>query len=118
MSEPQSVTLSNLAEGAAEELFGAAFRQVLENIDDPNTDWKKPRRITLSITVYTDELRKNGEIEVAVNTKLPGVKPVNTRIFMGRHLGKLAAVEALHQEEMFPQPKGRPASVVASGEKA
>jgi len=112
-ASPQTVNLTNLAEGAAGELFDAAFKKVLENIDDPNTDWKKPRRITLQITVYTDELRKNGEIEVACNTKLPGVKPVNTRIFMGRHLGKLAAVEALHQEELFPQPAGRPAAVSA-----
>lgn len=118
MSEQQEVMLETLADGAAKDLFESAFRQALENIDDPNTDWKKPRRISLVFTIRTDETRKMGDVEVACSTKFPGVKAVGTRIFMGKVKGRLAAVEALHQEEMFQQSKGAPSGVIEGGAKA
>lgn len=113
--EIRTVDLSTLAGGAAAELFASAMNAVLENMDDPNTDCKTPRRIALTFTFKPDEDRRASAVEVGCTTKLAGVRGVPTRIFIGRHRGSLAAVEALRQEEMFPTPAGRPNAVVITG---
>lgn len=112
--DPKNVTLSNLADGVAEELFQAAMRRVLENLDDPNTDAKPVRRITLTLTFKTDEERRSAALDVACATKLAPMKPHGTHVFIGRHAGSLMAVEALRQEEMFPEPASKP-TVVRGG---
>lgn len=115
---PQLVTLSTLSDGAAEELFQAALSQLLENVQDPNTDAKAKRSILLRIDVRADENRRAAQLDIACATKLAGVRPVGTRIFLGRHQGSVAAVEQLHQEEIFPKPAGgpRPVEVAKGGE--
>lgn len=111
--EPNLITLQNIGNGAAEELFQAALSAALENIDDPNTDPKAKRAVTLVFTFKTDEDRRAGYVEIACGTKLAGIRPVSTRVFIGRHEGMLAAAQAPRQEEMFPQPKGKPEIVTA-----
>lgn len=116
--EPNLITLSGIANGAAEELFQAALRDALKNMDDPNTDWKTPRTIRLSFTMRTDEQRRAGDVEIECTTKFPGIRSVGTRVFFGRHEGQLAAAEAPRQEEMFPQAAGRPQAVAPATEVA
>lgn len=113
--QPRTLTLSNLADGAAEELFQQALARVLENVDDPNTDAKARRVITLSFTVTPDEDRRTGKVAVSCSTRLAGISPMRVNIHIGRHDGRVAAVEALHQEELFPQPQARPALVTGQG---
>ena len=43
----EKLTLSNLGNGAAVELFGIELRRVLKDVMDPNTDPKAVREITL-----------------------------------------------------------------------
>lgn len=111
MNETIRVSLSNLSDGAAEELFALAFAQVLANIDDPNTPWKAKRAITLSFEFTTDEERRHAWVDIAYATKLAAAKPATTVLHLGRHKGELAASEAMRQEDMFPEPAGRPAAV-------
>lgn len=116
MNEPRTITLESLADGAAEELFADALRRVLENIADPNTDWKKERKIVLTIGLNAnDDDRRNGNVSVSCKTTLVGVKDVSTQVYYGKHEGILGAVEAPRQIDMFPNPVGRPKAVEAAG---
>ena len=115
MSDPRLVTLSGLAQGAVEELWQAALAQVLENIDDPNTAADTKRKIGLEFVVEPDESRKSAKITFRSTVKVAGVRAVGTSVFIGKHEGRLAAVEAIPQEELFPRPAGKPALVQGGG---
>jgi hypothetical protein len=107
MSEVEVVTLSNVGDGAALELFQAAFGRVLENVADPNTDWKAKRKVTLEITVTPNEDRNASEIGIKCNTKLAGLKGVETYVHLGRHAGQLVAVENNpKQQRLFDEAPG------------
>lgn len=115
MSEPNAleepVTLVSLAGGAAVELFQEEFNRVLKNIDDPNTEAEAARIITLKVTIKPDEDRAVGRVTVAASSKIAGVKPAGSVIYMGRHRGTLVAVEHNPKQiEMFktPQPRIEP----------
>jgi hypothetical protein len=87
------LTLSTLADGAALELFQAELDRVLRNIQDPNTDAKPTRKITLEVSFHPDEAREVGEVKVKVSARLAGSKGAKTRVFFGRHKGQLVATE-------------------------
>jgi hypothetical protein len=101
---PKTVTLESLHDGAAGEMWAAALARVLENIADPNTDHKTKRAITLSFVFAADEERHVGDVQVSCQTKLAGMKGVQTVIFIGKHEGRLVAVEQPRQQDMFPVP--------------
>jgi hypothetical protein len=114
-ADPRLVTLAGLASGAVEELWQAALAQVLENIDDPNTDADTKRKIALTFDIEPEESRKSAKITFRCAVKTAGVRAVGTSVFIGRHEGRLAAVEALAQEELFPRPAAKPALVSGGG---
>ena len=106
--------LDTMCEGAAAELFDAALQEVLDNIDNPMTDVKQPRVITLKLTMRPlGEERRSCMASVSCSTKLAGVRPVSAAVSIGRHEGKMTAIEALKQEELFSSPVGRPTGLVA-----
>lgn len=111
MPDPRMVTLASIGEGALEELFQECLRKVLSNIDDPNTDPKARRQIVMTFGITSEEDRRSAKVDMACTAKLAGAKAMSVNVFIGRHEGELAAVEAPKQEEMFPQPVGRPAAV-------
>lgn len=87
------VTLDNLAEGAAAELFQAELEKVLRNIADPNTDPTAIRRVTLTVGIQPDEDREVGEVAVKASSKLAGPNGARTRVYFGRHQGAFVASE-------------------------
>lgn len=89
----QTVKLETLAGGAVRELFQAELERVLENIADINTDPQVARTITLSVTLKPGPKRESADVKVKCASKLAGIVTVNTQLFMGRHQGKLVAVE-------------------------
>lgn len=99
--------LSTLAGGVAEELFQNELDRVLNNLDDPNTDHKAARSITLSFVFHTDEERRVSNVAIRSSSKLAGVKSRSTVIFLGRQQGVMTAVEQLTQEELFPRLEPR-----------
>lgn len=111
MKDPRMVTLSNFQAGALEELFGVAMADVLENIDNPNTDWKPKREITLKITFEPNEKRNQVIATPRLTTKLAGVAQTGTTLFLGRHEGEPSAIEAPNQSDLFQTPAGRPKPV-------
>lgn len=89
------INLEELAGGALQEKFDAALESVLENMIDPNTPWKNKRGVTVKITFQQNEDRDDVSVDVAVETKLAAVKPIGTRMSIGRDLrtGELFAEE-------------------------
>jgi len=87
------VTLATLADGAASELFQSELERVLRNIQDPNTDAKQKRTITLTVTFAPDEEREIGAVSVKAAAKLAGLKGAKTHVYFGRHQGQLVATE-------------------------
>ena len=114
MSDYKRVELCSLASGAAVDKFDKAFREVLDNIDDPNTDAEKPRTITLTITVTPDGSREQATIEVQAKTGLAPHRALRGTAYMRNDGKKLVAMEHnFRQGDLFPDNKPAPvASIV------
>ncbi|OPY04779.1 MAG: hypothetical protein A4E61_00560 [Syntrophorhabdus sp. PtaB.Bin184] len=95
-------TLENLGNGAVQEQFDHVLQQVLANIEDPNTDWKAPRSITLVVKLLPNEDRGQGKMVVTVTPTLAPIKPFSNAVMFGRIEGKPAAREV---DRLFPDPK-------------
>jgi len=108
MTDVKTIYLDTIAEGAAKDLFANALEKVLGNIEDPNTEAKAKREITLTFRFTVDEERRVGGCTIACGVKLPGVKGVSTGLYYGQHLGALTVVEAPKQVDFFTEPN-RPA---------
>ena len=101
------LSLSNLREGAAIEQFDHCLQQVLDNIQDPNTDAEGVREINLKVKFKPDKERALGEVTVQASSKLAPVKALLSRVFLGMdYRGKGMAREAqipLFQNEQIPE---------------
>ena len=102
MVEPKQVTLGNLADGAADELFIDAMSKVCANIADPNTDPKEKRVITLRFEVTADEERHVGDIKTLCKITLASNREIKVPVFFGTQDGMQVAVVAPRQVDLFP----------------
>lgn len=80
------VNLETFAGGALQEKFDDAFEKVLVNMMDPNTPWKNKRKITVEVTLEQNEDRDDTTVNVSVVPKLAPVKPIGTRMAIGKNL--------------------------------
>lgn len=78
------VDLERFASGALSEKFNMAYKEVLENIADPNTPHKTKRKLTLELTFSTDEERELSTVDVVTKTKLAPAKSIATKIIIDR----------------------------------
>ena len=58
------INLETFADGALAEKVNMALREVLENMTDPNTDWKVKRKLTVDMTLETGEDRELTEVTI------------------------------------------------------
>lgn len=89
------VNLETFAGGALQEKFDDAMEKVLANLTDVNTPWKNKRKIIVEVTFEQNEDRDDSTVNVSVVPKLAPVKPVSTRMAIGKDLktGELFAEE-------------------------
>ena len=80
------VNLETFAGGALQEKFDDAMEKVLVNMTDPNTPWKIKRKIVVEVSFEQNEDRDDSTVNVSVVPKLAPVKPVSTRIAIGKDL--------------------------------
>ena len=78
------VNLETFAGGALQEKFDDAMDKVLANMLDPNTPWKNKRKITVEVTLEQNEDRDDTTVNVSVVPKLAPVKPIGTRMAIGK----------------------------------
>ena len=79
------VLLSELNEGALQERFDFELEQVTKNILDPNTDPDKKRKITIDITVLSDEYREDMVFDCQIKSKLAPRENVSSRVLIGKN---------------------------------
>ncbi len=99
---PESrVNLSELAGGAVAERFNIELQKVLENIMDPNTDAKKARKLTLTLTFKADENRDVASVNIEAKTTLAPANSLATKILMDKDRNGHAVGAELFQTELF-----------------
>lgn len=107
------VTLDTIGGGALQELFSAELDRILSNITDPNTDTGTKRVMTLTVKFKPNRDRDVADVELTCSSKLAGIMTVQTQLFMGKHKGKLIAVESdPRQSNLFDRE--RPIQAVSS----
>lgn len=105
------VTLDTIGQGALVELFDAELARVLDNIQDPNTDAKMKRTITVKVTFAPNENRDVTDVNLTCGSKLAGIKTVSTRLFVGKSKGKLIAVENDPRQTTLFDQQARPVPI-------
>ncbi len=89
----ETVSISNLGDGALAELFDRELARVLENISDVNTESTAKREITLKVNFQPDVDRETSQVSIVATAKLAGSVGVSTRVYIGTRGGEKVAVE-------------------------
>lgn len=76
--------LSKIAEGGVQVKLNRALQQVADNILNPNTDAKKKRKITLTLTIAPNDKRDAADTLVEVKTSLAPEIGVPSTMLLGR----------------------------------
>lgn len=97
------VNLETFAGGALQEKFDNAMKKVLANLLDPNTPWKNKRKVAIEVSFEQNENRDDASVNVSVVTKLAPVKPIGTRMAIGKDL----KTEEVFAEEYGSQCRGQ-----------
>lgn len=79
----ENINLQTVADGALAEKLNEGIKQVLENILDPNTEYKTKRKLNLEMTFETNESRELSQVDFLVKTKLAPQKAVATTFLIG-----------------------------------
>lgn len=89
----ETLTLEGLANGALAEQFSEELLKVLKNIDDPNTDPKAKRSISIKVSFKPDEKRDMANIDVTCVSTLAPYKSIGTMAAIGKIDGDFVAQE-------------------------
>lgn len=88
------LSFSTLAGGGVEEKLQFALKEVAENIADPNTDAKKARKITMTLTLKPNEARTISNLDIDVKTSLVAPMGISTTLMIDRDTaGQIVASE-------------------------
>jgi hypothetical protein len=97
----EGITLATIRGGAVEERFQVVLDEVLRNIEDPNTDAKTVREISIKILIKPDETRMMGAVAIKVGSKVAGIRSLGTAFFFGRADGAPVAMENNPEQSGF-----------------
>ncbi|MFZ0578205.1 MAG: replication terminator protein [Psychrobacillus psychrotolerans] len=78
----QIIDLNTFASGALSEKVNIEIQKVLDNIADPNTDHKKARKVTVSITLKANEKRNLANVIVDTKSTLVPAVGVETELII------------------------------------
>ncbi|MBM7580046.1 replication terminator protein [Jeotgalibacillus terrae] len=78
------IDFNNFANGALAEKLNREIQRVMENIEDPNTEFKTKRSVTLTLSFSAEEDRELISTDVQVKSKLAPTKSVSARMLLGR----------------------------------
>jgi hypothetical protein len=90
----QELSFATLAGGGVQEKLQYALDEAAANIADPNTDAKKARKVTMTLTLKPNEQRTIANLEVDVKTSLAAPVGISTTLMIDRdEKGKIVAQE-------------------------
>jgi hypothetical protein len=98
------LSLVNIRDGSAVELFDAELEKVAEDMLDPNKDRAKPRTVTLTVTFKPHPQDKFAAIGVSCRSTLAPVQSVAGTVVFGRE-GRAPVMRELVQQELFAENK-------------
>jgi len=108
MEKEQTLKLSNLCQGGAEEIFQRDLAKILENIADVNTPSDTVRELTLKIKFAPSLDRRSAMVEFIgsiLTTKLSGVAAMSAKIYFTRQGNEMKAYpENPSQTALFGKP--------------
>ncbi|GLY09576.1 replication terminator protein [Pseudobacillus badius] len=90
---PQIVDLNSFADGAVAERFNQELQKVLENITDPNTDPTKIRKVTMTISLNSNDKREVVSVSVQAKSTLTPAKNIDTQLLVDYDNGKVTGAE-------------------------
>lgn len=76
------INLMDFADGAVAERFNLELRKVLDNIADPNTDPKKVRKVTLTVSLKADDKRDIASVGIVAKSTIVPAKDIETKIVL------------------------------------
>lgn len=77
------LNLSSLASGGVQENFDMEVKKLLENVQDPNTDAEKPRKLVMTLTLQPDESRELIKLDSQIKLTMAPTKSVTTNLIAG-----------------------------------
>ncbi|MFI3272323.1 MAG: hypothetical protein R3Y11_09535 [Pseudomonadota bacterium] len=91
-----SLKINDLCKGGVMERLSEALEEAVANCLDPNTEAKKARTVTLTITLKPDEQRNNAQISFVTAVKKQPPVALETSIYMDANpkTGEVDANEA------------------------
>jgi hypothetical protein len=88
------IDLNTFAEGALSERFNVELQKILENIADPNTDAKKTRKLTVTVSFKADDKRDVVLTSVIAKPSLAPSKDIEDKLLMDLDAeGKITGAE-------------------------
>jgi hypothetical protein len=114
ISEPITINIGNVCDGAAVDAFELKLRECLENICDLNTPATAARTVTLKVKLKPREDRCQVATEFTCEASLASFEPKVARIFIGKdEAGNLYGLkEDPRQLTFFTPAKKQEAPVV------
>nr|MDD3021825.1 replication terminator protein [Alphaproteobacteria bacterium] len=90
----EKLSFATIAGGGVEEKLQYALSEVAANIADPNTDAKKARKVTMTLTIKPNESRMIANVDIDVKTSLAAPVGISTTLMIDRDKeGKVVASE-------------------------
>ena len=94
-----NINVLELAKGAIQEQITNELGKVLNNLADPNTDYKAKRKLTVVLEFAVDENRESVACSGQAKATLAPVKPILTRLNLDTdRQGNAVAVEYVKPE--------------------
>lgn len=87
----KEITIETIGGGALPELFAREITRVLNNIDDPNTDPEKARKVTLDVVFRPSKSRDTATVVVSAKSSLAPPMPIANAVYISREAGKIVA---------------------------
>lgn len=105
------LNIATIAKGSLMERADIEIENVLRNILDKNTDWKKSRKVTLELEFKaTNESREDVFVLLKAKSSISPYNPVQAQIYVGKNdSGQVVAQEYTKNKEY---PGQQPITVV------
>lgn len=113
-TEPVTINIGNISDGAMVEAFEVELARVLENIMDPNTPAMAKREINLRLILKPKDDRIQINTQFTVQTKLASLMPATSRMFVAKDKdgGLHALTDDPRQLSFFTPPVREAPSVI------